>query len=38
MDEMYHAGNRELQERRSSWAVDVLPAGDPALDPDASVV
>jgi hypothetical protein len=23
--------------KRSSWAVDVLPAGDPALDPDATV-
>ena len=24
--------------KRSSWAVDVLPEGDPALDPDATVV
>jgi len=24
--------------KRSSWAIDVLPEGDPALDPDATVV
>ena len=24
--------------KRSNWAADVLPEGDPALDPDATVV
>jgi hypothetical protein len=37
MDEMYHGGNRQPW-KREGWAVDVLPEGDPTLDPDATVV